>query len=54
MYRCTAKAGESNEYTKSIRRDILEEYILAVMEKVIFSYDTVNYLIVSLGKCKMN
>lgn len=37
MYRCTSKSGESKEHTKSIRRDILKEYILTEMEKVIFS-----------------
>ena len=62
MYRCTSKAGESKEHTKSIRRDILEEYILKEMERVIFLDEAINYLvkelskfsIVSLSKCRMN
>ena len=50
MYRCTAKAGETKEHTKSIGRDILEEYILTEMERVIFSDTAINYLVKELSK----
>ncbi|WP_052953958.1 recombinase family protein [Clostridium sp. C8] len=50
MYRCTSKSGESKEHTKSIRRDILEEYIITEMEKVIFSDQAINYLVKELSK----
>lgn len=50
MYRCTSKSGKSKEHTKSIRRDILEEYILAEIEKVIFSEQAINYLVKELSK----
>ncbi len=50
MYRCTAKARETKEHTKSIRRDILEEYILTEMERVIFSDTAINYLVKELSK----
>ena len=50
MYRCTSNSGESKEHTKSIRRDILEEYIITEMEKVIFSDQAINYLVKELSK----
>lgn len=50
MYRCTSKSGESKEHIKSIRRDNIEEYILAEMEKVIFSDKAINYLVKELSK----
>lgn len=50
MYRCTSKLGESKEHTKRIRRDILEEYILTEMEKVIFSEQVISYLVKELSK----
>lgn len=50
MYRCTSKSGESKEHTKSIKRDIIEEYILTEMERVIFSEQAINYLVKELSK----
>ncbi|WP_394886010.1 recombinase family protein [Clostridium butyricum] len=50
MYRCTSKSSESKGHTKSIRRDILEEYIITEMEKVIFSDQAMNYLVKELSK----
>lgn len=50
MYRCTSKSGQSKDHTKSIKRDIIEEYILTEMEKVIFSDQAISYLVNELSK----
>lgn len=50
MYRCTGKDTSSKDHIKSIRRDIIEEYILTEMERVVFSKEAINHLVKELSK----
>lgn len=50
MYRCTGRETSSKYHIKSIKRDIIEEYILTEMERVIFNKEAINHLVKELSK----
>ncbi|WP_105177079.1 hypothetical protein [Clostridium cagae] len=50
MYRCIGRETSSKYHIKSIKRDIIEEYILTEMERVIFNKEAINHLVKELNK----